>query len=108
MLESLVPRQTSLSASSAARVMIRNLVSVGIDQYFGVPGGPSAPIFEAIRVTSGTKLVESRQESSALYAAASYYKETGKMAVVVITAGPGATNAASGFISANLERIPVL
>lgn len=99
---------TNLSAKSAAIRLIENLVENGIDHFFGIPGGPAAPIFEAIRITPGAQLIESRQETHAMFSAVNFYKKSGKMAVVVTTSGPGITNAATGIVNADQERVPVL
>jgi acetolactate synthase-1/2/3 large subunit len=84
------------------------LVARGVDTFFGVPGGPIAPVFEAIRVTPGARLVESRHETHAAFAATLFHRASGKVPAVVVTAGPGVTNAATGIASACLERAPML
>jgi acetolactate synthase-1/2/3 large subunit len=76
--------------------------------FFGIPGGPVSPVFEAIRLTEGAELVESRHETHAAFAAALYQRATGRTPVVVVTAGPGITNAVTGIASASLESIPML
>src|ERR1700759_3080036 len=99
---------TQLSPTSAARRLVEVLVSRGVDTFFGVPGGPIAPIFEAIRVTRGARLVESRHETHAAFAATLFHRATGRVPAVVVTAGPGVTNAVTGIASASLERAPML
>jgi acetolactate synthase I/II/III large subunit len=97
-----------LSPESAARRLVKALVSRGCNTFFGIPGGPICPVFEAIRVTEGARLVESRHETAAAFEAAAFYRVSGRVAVVVVTAGPGATNVVTGIASAHLERIPIL
>lgn len=92
----------------AAHQLVRALVDAGVDTFFGVPGGPVSPVFDAILATDGTRLIESRHETSAAFAAADYYRASGKVPAVVVTAGPGATNAVTGVVSAHLERVPML
>jgi acetolactate synthase-1/2/3 large subunit len=92
----------------AARALIEALVRAGVDTYFGVPGGPAAPIFEALDEVAGARLVESRQETAAAFEAAGYFRATGKVAAVVVTAGPGATQAVTGVVNASLERVPMI
>jgi len=92
----------------AAYRLVRALVAAGVDTFFGIPGGPVSPVFDAILNTTGARLIESRHESSAAFAAADYYRASGRVPAVVVTAGPGATNAVTGVVSAHLERIPLL
>lgn len=102
------PLASNLSERAAARRLVRALVARGADTFFGIPGGPVCPVFEAIRCTPGARLVESRHESHAVFAAATYARSSGKIPVVVVTAGPGVTNAVTGIASASLERAPML
>jgi acetolactate synthase-1/2/3 large subunit len=97
-----------LSVQSAARRLVRALVSRGCDSFFGIPGGPICPVFEAIRVTEGARLIESRHETAAAFEAVAFHRLSGRVPVVVVTAGPGATNAVTGIASAYLERTPML
>jgi acetolactate synthase I/II/III large subunit len=95
-------RETSL-----ARRVVDALRAHGVDTFFGVPGGPVSPFFEAIFASDAT-LVESRQESAAAFAAAGYYRRTGKVAAVVVTAGPGTTHAITGIASAFADHTPMI
>jgi acetolactate synthase-1/2/3 large subunit len=97
-----------LAPDAAARRLIDALVARGVDTFFGIPGGPVCPVFEAIRLTPGARLIESRHESHAAFAASLYYRASGCVPAVVVTAGPGVTNAVSGIASASLERTPML
>ncbi len=96
------------SSRSAAYLLVEALVAKGLDMFFGIPGGPICPVFDAIRTVPGARLISSRHESSAAFAAALYHRASGKVPVVVVTAGPGATNVVTGIASAYLERIPLL
>ncbi|MET0795115.1 MAG: thiamine pyrophosphate-binding protein, partial [Polyangiaceae bacterium] len=93
---------------SAAHRLVRALVDAGVETFFGIPGGPVSPVFDAILHTEGARLIESRHETSAAFAAADYYRASGRIPAVVVTAGPGATNAVTGIVSAHLERVPML
>lgn len=88
--------------------MVDVLVERGIDTFFGIPGGPICPLFEALRLHKSAHLIESRHESHAAFAAAAYYRSSGRPAAVVVTAGPGITNAITGVASAHLENVPML
>lgn len=94
--------------ASAAHRLVKALVEAGVETFFGIPGGPVSPVFDAILQTQGARLIESRHETSAAFAAADYYRACGRVPAVVVTAGPGATNAVTGVVSAHLERIPML
>jgi acetolactate synthase-1/2/3 large subunit len=93
---------------SAAALLVAALVDAGVDTFFGVPGGPVSPVFAAILGHPGARLVESRQETAAAFGAAGYHRASGRVPAVVVTAGPGATNAITGIVSAHLERVPML
>jgi acetolactate synthase-1/2/3 large subunit len=95
-------------SDTAAAQIVSALEAAGVDTYFGLPGGPVMPLFDAILRSPGATLVESRHETNAVFAAIGYWRATGKVPVVVVTAGPGATNAITGIVSAHLERVPML
>jgi acetolactate synthase-1/2/3 large subunit len=97
-----------LAPEAAARRLVEALVERGVDTFFGLPGGPVCPVFEAIRLTPGTRLIASRHESHAIFAATLYQRATGRIPAVAVTAGPGVTNAVTGIASASLERAPML
>jgi acetolactate synthase-1/2/3 large subunit len=102
------PAPSRLPEDAAARHLVAALLDRGVDTYFGIPGGPICALFEAIRAEPRARLVQSRHESHAAFAAALYYRSCGRVPVVVVTAGPGITNAVTGIASASLERIPML
>jgi acetolactate synthase-1/2/3 large subunit len=99
---------TELRDPSAAHRLVRALVDAGVETFFGIPGGPVSPVFDAILNTRGARLIESRHETSAAFAAADYHRASGRIPAVVVTAGPGATNVVTGIVSAHLERVPLL
>lgn len=92
----------------AAHRLVQALVEAGVDTFFGIPGGPVSPVFDAILQVKGARLIESRHETGAAFAAADYYRASGRTPAVVVTAGPGATNVVTGVVSAHLERVPML
>ncbi len=104
-LRSLTPADDKLPA---ALQLVRALVEAGVDTFFGIPGGPISPVFDAILRVKGARLIESRHETAAAFAAADYYRASGRTPAVVVTAGPGATNVVTGVVSAHLERVPLL
>lgn len=102
------PRTSTLAEDAAARRLVQALIARGVDTFFGVPGGPICPFFEALRLEPAVRLVESRHESHAAFAAAGYYRVSGKVPGVVVTSGPGITNTMTGIASAYLEQVPML
>lgn len=92
----------------AADTIIEALVEMGVDTFFGIPGGPVSPIIDAILSCPGARLIESRHETGAAFAAAGYFRASGSVPCVVVTAGPGATNVVTGVVSAHLEQVPLL
>ncbi len=79
----------------------------GVDTVFGVPGGLVSPVYSAL-TRSDIRVVTTKHESHAAFAAAGHALATGKPALVAVTAGPGVTNAITGVATAMTERAPVL
>jgi acetolactate synthase-1/2/3 large subunit len=105
---SIPPAINEAETETAAAQIVAALEAAGVDTYFGIPGGPVMPLFDAILRSPAARLVESRHETNAVFTAIGYHRATGKVPVVVVTAGPGATNAITGIVSAHLERVPML
>lgn len=99
---------TVRSVKRAADTLVDALIEAGVDTFFGIPGGPISPVFDAILGCSKARLIESRQETAAVFAAMGFHRATGRVPCVVVTAGPGATNAVTGVVAAHLERVPML
>lgn len=75
---------------------------------FGLPGGTIAPLFDALLDHPEIRVVTVKHEAGAMFAAAGYARTTGKLGVVLVTSGPGITNAMTGLASAWCDGIPVL
>jgi len=73
---------------TGAQRIVAALKEVGIDTYFGVPGGPISPLCEAVLSAEGVRLIESRHEASAVFSAMGYFRATGRVAGLLVTAGP--------------------
>lgn len=94
-----------------ADMIVEYLKRLGIKYVFGVPGGAIEPLLNALARSErngGPQLVVARHECGAAFMADGYYRETGKMAVVCATTGPGATNLITGVSSAISDEIPML
>lgn len=95
----------------AADLIVRYLEQLEIDYVFGIPGGAIEPLFNALARSErrGTvRPVVARHESGAGFMGDGYHHETGKLAVVCSTSGPGATNLVTSVASAYEERVPML
>jgi acetolactate synthase-1/2/3 large subunit len=88
--------------------MINALVHAGVDTYFGVPGGPVMPVFDAIVRASNATLIEPRHETNGTFEAMGFNRASGRVPAVVVTAGPGATNVITGITAAHFERVPMI
>jgi acetolactate synthase-1/2/3 large subunit len=109
---------TSVSAQtdqtlSGAEMVIRALVDQGVEVMFGYPGGAVLPIYDALfqdNETFGPRLrhILVRHEQGAAHAAEGYARSTGKPGVVLVTSGPGATNAVTGIVDALMDSIPMV
>ncbi|MGE0699778.1 MAG: thiamine pyrophosphate-binding protein, partial [Hyphomicrobiaceae bacterium] len=93
---------------TGAEMVIRALADQGVDHVFGYPGGAVLPIYDEIFQQEKVRHVLVRQEGGAVHAAEGYARSTGKVGVVLVTSGPGATNAVTGLADALMDSIPVV
>lgn len=100
--------EPSESSTIAADAVISALFEAGVDTFFGVPGGPVMPLFDAVLRHPHTRLIESRHETTAVFSAMGYWVQSGRVPVVLVTAGPGGTNAVTGMAAAFCEGVPVV
>ena len=91
-----------------AEILLRALKDQGVEVIFGYPGGAVLPIYDAIFNQNAIRHVLVRQEGGAVHAAEGYARSTGKVGVVLVTSGPGATNAVTGLADALMDSIPVV
>ena len=89
-------------------IILRALVNEGVDTIFGYPGGAVLPIYDAIFQQNELRHVLVRQEGGAVHMAEGYARSTGKVGVVLVTSGPGATNAVTGLTDALMDSIPIV
>ncbi len=103
------PSDTAPSASAAgAEILLRALKDQGVEVIFGYPGGAVLPIYDAIFNQNAIRHILVRHEQAAVHAAEGYARSTGKVGVVLVTSGPGATNAVTGLVDALMDSIPVV
>ncbi len=93
---------------NGAEIILKALVDQGVEHVFGYPGGAVIPIYDEIFQQDAIKHVLVRHEQGAVHAAEGYARSTGKCGVVLVTSGPGATNAVTGLTDALLDSIPIV
>src|SRR5436853_3327404 len=93
---------------SGAEILLRALKDQGVDVVFGYPGGSVLPIYDALFNQNAIRHILVRHEQAAVHAAEGYARSTGKVGVVLVTSGPGATNAVTGLVDALMDSIPIV
>ena len=93
---------------SGAEILVESLARQGVGHVFGYPGGAVLPIYDALFHDHRIVHVLVRQEAGAAHAAEGYARSTGKPGVVLVTSGPGATNAVTGIADAFMDSIPMV
>ncbi len=91
-----------------AEIIIQALTDLGVEVVFGYPGGAVLPIYDALFKQSRIRHILVRHEQGATHAAEGYARATGKPGVVLVTSGPGATNAVTGITDAMMDSIPMV
>jgi acetolactate synthase-1/2/3 large subunit len=93
---------------TGSEMVIKALVDQGVDVVFGYPGGAVLPIYDALYQQNKLRHILVRQEGGAVHAAEGYARSTGKVGVVLVTSGPGATNAVTGLTDALMDSVPLV
>jgi acetolactate synthase-1/2/3 large subunit len=93
---------------NGAEIVLRALKDQGVDVIFGYPGGAVLPIYDALFQQNYVRHILVRHEQAAVHAAEGYARSTGKVGVVLVTSGPGATNAVTGLVDALMDSIPIV
>jgi acetolactate synthase I/II/III large subunit len=102
-------RQESGSVElTGAEIFVRSLEAEGVDIIFGYPGGAVLHIYDALYTQDKVKHILVRHEQAATHAADGYARSCGKPGVVLVTSGPGATNAVTGIATAYMDSIPMV
>ena len=91
-----------------AEVLLKALEDEGVEVVFGYPGGAVLPIYDALFKNNKIRHILVRHEQAAVHAAEGYARSTGKTGVVLVTSGPGATNAVTGLTDALMDSVPVV
>lgn len=93
---------------NGAQILVQSLKDEGVEYIFGYPGGAVLHIYDAIFQQDDVKHILVRHEQGATHAADGYARATGKTGVVLVTSGPGATNAVTGIATAYMDSIPMV
>ncbi len=93
---------------TGAKMVVQALKDQGVDVVFGYPGGAVLPIYDEIFQQNDIRHILVRHEQGAVHAAEGYARATGKPGVVLVTSGPGATNAVTGITDALMDSIPIV
>ncbi len=93
---------------SGAAILVEGLINQGVEYVFGYPGGAVLPIYDELFGDERIRHILVRHEAGAAHAAEGYARATGKPGVVLVTSGPGATNAVTGIADAWMDSIPMV
>ncbi|HEY2876262.1 MAG TPA: thiamine pyrophosphate-binding protein, partial [Reyranella sp.] len=96
------------SATTGADLLVKALIDEEVEVVFGYPGGAVLPIYDSIFKQNQLRHILVRHEQAAVHAAEGYARSTGKVGVVLVTSGPGATNAVTGLTDALMDSIPIV
>ena len=100
--------EASMAMMPGAELLLKALEDEGVEVVFGYPGGAVLPIYDALFKNNKIRHILVRHEQAAVHAAEGYARSTGKTGVVLVTSGPGATNAVTGLTDALMDSIPVV
>ena len=93
---------------TGAEALVRCLEAEGVEVLFGYPGGVALPIFDALYDSKQIRTILPRHEQGAMHAADGYARATGRIAPVIVTSGPGATNTITGLANAYMDSVPMV
>jgi len=93
---------------SGAEIVLKALVDQGVEVVFGYPGGAVLPLYDELFKQNKLRHILVRHEQAALHAAEGYARSTGKVGCVLVTSGPGATNAVTGLLDAQYDSVPLV
>ena len=93
---------------TGAKMVVQALRDQGVDTVFGYPGGAVLPIYDEVFQQNDIRHILVRHEQGAVHAAEGYARSTGRPGVVLVTSGPGATNAVTGLTDALMDSIPIV
>ena len=92
------------AATTGADLLVKALIDEEVEVVFGYPGGAVLPIYDSLFKQNRLRHILVRHEQAAVHAAEGYARSTGRVGVVLVTSGPGATNAVTGLTDALMDR----
>jgi len=107
-IEAETETESTAQIMTGAEIVVRALVDQGVTDLFGYPGGAVLPIYDALFHEPRLNHILVRHEQGATHAAEGYARSTGRCGVVLVTSGPGATNAVTGITDALMDSIPMV
>src|SRR5262250_351017 len=96
------------SATTGADLLVKALIDEEVEVVFGYPGGAVLPIYDSLFKQNRLRHILVRHEQAAVHAAEGYARSTGKVGAVLVTSGPGATNAVTGLTDALMDSVPIV
>ena len=93
---------------TGAEIVLKSLTEQGVEVVFGYPGGAVLPIYDSLLKQNSIRHILVRQEAGAIHAAEGYARSSGKLGVVLVTSGPGATNVVTGLTDSMMDSIPIV
>ncbi len=93
---------------TGSEILLKAMIDQSVDTIFGYPGGAVLPLYDALFAENALDHILVRQEGGAVHMAEGYARSTGKVGVVLVTSGPGATNAVTGLTDALMDSIPLV
>ena len=93
---------------TGAEIVVQSLADEGVEHVFGYPGGAALHIYDALYKQDRVQHILARHEQGATHAADGYARATGLVGVVLVTSGPGVTNAVTGLATAHMDSIPMV
>ena len=106
-----MPEQTLPSPAEQPRVadvLMSALLEQGVDTFYGIPGGAICSVYDALIDLPRAKLINTRHESGAAFMAMGHWRASNRMAAVLMTSGPGITNAITGLAAAYADNVPLI
>ena len=93
---------------TGSEIVLKSLMDQGVEVVFGYPGGAVLPIYDCLFKQNSIRHILVRQEGGAIHAAEGYARSSGKVGVVLVTSGPGATNVVTGLTDAMMDSVPIV
>ena len=103
-----ISKEDMTNTLTGSEIVLKALREQGVDIIFGYPGGAVLPIYDTIFGQNSIRHILVRQEAGAIHAAEGYARSSGKVGVVLVTSGPGATNVVTGLTDALMDSIPIV